>query len=544
MIKLSQDRTKSLLAIHGWSAVSLGLLLYAVILTGVASVFSEEIGDWSSPLSGEVQNAFPPGIDAMIRGLGDSVDPRYHEEVFFFPRAGDRLYAFFHKHELDEDGEPRERGVAAEFDPRSGEIIERREGTDEEIEEGDEANALAHFMVDLHVRLHLPNPWGLLLTGVLGLAMLVAAVTGFVIHRHLIRELFTLRRRGDKLLTARDTHVIAGTWNLPFAFILAFTGSYFSFGTAFGIPVMAVVAFGGDQDKMIETVIGNPPAVDETPAVISDLDAMIADVRQRGGGAELSFVQIEHWGRADARVTMFMNYRDGELFGPNYVYDGATGQFKYSKPGLGLQPSAGGALFELMAPLHFGNFAGVFSKAVWFALGFAGAYVTITGLLLWTTRRQEQPGWSKLARATHWMGYGLPLALTVAAWAYFPARQLGASVNSVMMTSFLVTAVIAAVIAVRMARTESIKRVLLGATGVSLIALPLIRLLCGGSGWADAFGSGLHTVIAMDIALAAGGVLCLRNLRGQAAVAASAIDEGDDEDDDAIDAPTRSAGQA
>ena len=36
MIRLSQERTKTLLAIHGWSAVFLGLLLYAVIVTGVA----------------------------------------------------------------------------------------------------------------------------------------------------------------------------------------------------------------------------------------------------------------------------------------------------------------------------------------------------------------------------------------------------------------------------------------------------------------------------------------------------------------------------
>lgn len=533
MIKLSQDRNKQLLAIHGWSAVFLGLLLYAVILTGVASVFSEEIGDWSSPLSSEVKNPFPPGVDGMIRGLGDSVDPQYHEEMFFFPRAGDRLYAFFHKHELDEDGKPRERGVAAEFDPRTGEVIERREGTDEEIEAGDEANALAHFMVDLHVRLHLPNPWGLLLTGVLGLAMLVAAVTGFVVHRHLIRELFTLRRRGDKLLTARDTHVIAGTWNLPFAFILAFTGSYFSFGSAFGIPVMAMVAFGGDQDKMIETVIGNPPAVNEAPAVTANLDAMIADVRERSAGAELSFVQVSHWNRADALVTMFMDYRDGELFGPNYVYDGATGAFKYSKPGLGLQPSAGGALFELMAPLHFGNFAGVFSKAVWFALGFAGAYVTITGLLLWTTRRQEQPGWSKLARATHWMGYGLPLALTVAALAYFPARQLGAAVNSVMMSGFLATAAVAAILAARATQLETTKRLLLGATGIGLIVLPAVRLIFGGIGWGDAFGNGLHTVLAMDLALIAGGILCLRSVRRQATIAmvSTVDDDGEDADD-------------
>jgi uncharacterized iron-regulated membrane protein len=512
VIQLSQARTKTLLAIHGWSAVFLGLLLYAVILTGVASVFATEIGDWSSPLSGEVEDAFPPGTDGMIRGLAETVDPEFHEELFFFPRAGERLYAFFHKHETDENGKPRERGVAAEFDPRSGAIIKRVEGTDDEVEAADDANALAHFMVDLHVRLHLPNPWGLLLTGILGLAMLVAAITGFVVHRHLIRELFTLRRRGDKLLTVRDTHVIAGTWNLPFAFILAFTGSYFSFGSAFAIPAMAMVAFGGNQDKMIETVVGNPPAVDETPAPMANLDTMIADARERSG-AEIGFVSVQHWGRADALVTMFMHYRDGELSGPNYVYGGADGAFRYAKPSLGLTPSTGGALFSLMAPLHFGNFAGVFSKAVWFALGFAGAYVSITGLLLWTTRRQAQRGWRHLAAATHATGYGLPLGLVLAGWAYFPARALGADVNAAMMSVFLLTLATACVLSWRVAELASARRALLGATGLALIALPVLRMVCGGPGWPGAFEAGLHTVVAFDIALVLGGAFCLWTLR-------------------------------
>ncbi len=512
MIRLSQERTKALLAIHGWSAVFLGLLLYAVILTGVASVFSKEIADWSSPLPGAVTDPFPAGTDRLMKSLADSVDPQYHEEMFVFPRAGDRLYTFFHKHENDENGHPRDRGVAFEIDPRNGEIIKRVEGTGDDLEAQDHANALSHFMVDLHVRLHLPHPWGLLLTGVLGLAMLVAAITGFVIHRHLIRELFTLRRRGDKLLTVRDTHVIAGTWNLPFAFILAFTGSYFSFGSAFGIPAMAMVAFGGDQEQMIETVIGNPPAVDETPAPMGDLDAMIADVRERSG-AEPGFITVQHWGRADALVTMFMHYRDGKMMEPTYVYGGADGAFRYAKPNLGLEPSTGGALFALMSPLHFGNFAGIFSKAAWFALGFAGAYVTITGLLLWTTRRQEQRGWRHLAAATHATGYGLPLGLVAAAYAYFPVRASGGDVHSAMMATFLITLVLACIVAWRVRALADARRLLLGATGLALIALPGLRMICGGIGWPGAWTHGLHVVIAFDLSLAIGGLLCLWSLR-------------------------------
>ena len=59
-------RTKRLTAIHGWSAVLLGLLLYAVVLTGTAAVFAHEIGAWSA---GHVttQSAFEKPIDATVR---------------------------------------------------------------------------------------------------------------------------------------------------------------------------------------------------------------------------------------------------------------------------------------------------------------------------------------------------------------------------------------------------------------------------------------------------------------------------------------------
>ena len=61
MIRLSQDRSKSMLAIHGWSGVLFGLLLYAVIVTGMISVFADEIGEWSNPRPHHQVKAFPTG---------------------------------------------------------------------------------------------------------------------------------------------------------------------------------------------------------------------------------------------------------------------------------------------------------------------------------------------------------------------------------------------------------------------------------------------------------------------------------------------------
>lgn len=253
----------------------------------------------------------------------------------------------------------------------------------------------------------------------------------------------------------------------------------------------------------------------------------IADARQRAGG-EVGFVSIGHYGRADALVTASMMAPDGKLAGPTYTYAGASGEFIQQKPALGLKPSLGNDLFMLMGPLHFGNFADLWSKAVWFALGFAGAYVTLTGMLLWTTRRAEQPGWSKLARAAHWMGYGLPLALAVVPLARFIAPMLDVDVRATQNWTFIAAAVLASAIAWRVRDLDVLRRVLLAGTGIALIFAPPLRWLSGGPGWITAFDAGLAAVIALDIALMLAGVLCLMAARRAKTVTVSAPTHDDD----------------
>src|SRR3546814_13549336 len=104
MIRLPQRETKSLLAIHGWSAVFLGLLLYVVIVTGVASVFADEIGDWASPLPTATTQRFSARPDQPLQLLAASVDPELRETLFAFPRAGGRTLEQLQRDDKDEHG--------------------------------------------------------------------------------------------------------------------------------------------------------------------------------------------------------------------------------------------------------------------------------------------------------------------------------------------------------------------------------------------------------------------------------------------------------
>ena len=517
MISLSQRDTKTLTALHGWSGVLLGVLLYAVVVTGMLAVFAAEITTWSSGTV-ETRSALERPMDANIRARAAETPADLQEELFIFNTARNQLGLFFHKHVTHPDGTVGEEGILWEV-ADDGTVLDKRVGTDEAVFEPDTGSALGRFLVDLHVRLHLPNPWGLILTGILGLAMLLAAVTGLLIHRHLFKDMFTLRRNRGALLTARDRHNVAGTWSLPFAFLLAFTGCFFSFATSFGLPALAIVAFGGDQEAMFEKLVGAPPAADSRAAPVADLDAVIADSSRRAGQAP-DYLFIGQYGRADANLEVTHPAPEGGLQATTFVYNGATGAFSKAKPVIGTEPSLGGTLYSLMVPLHFGHFAGTLSKTVWFALGFATCFVTATGMGLWLRRRERQddPAVRTLDRGLNLVVHGLPLAIAASGVGYFMTLSQQ-STTFWVPASFLLASGGAILLAFVTGDAARLGRLLQQITGVTLLLLPVLRLATGGPGWDAAILAGQWLIPAIDLAMAMGGLAMLWRVRQARAVA-------------------------
>lgn len=502
MIHLPKEDTKLMVAVHGWSGILLGLLLYAVVITGMVAVFAEEIGIWSAGHV-ETRSAFARPFDSAVRALAARTPEKDHEGVDMFEIGDHRLGIFFHHHEISPRGEPVSRGVYYQLGS-DGRVADTVRGTGEEVFGPRNDDALSSFLVDTHVRLHVPNPWGLLLTGILGLAMLVAAVSGLLIHRHLFKDIFTLRRKANPVLVDRDRHSVAGTWSLPFAFLLAFTGSFFSFFGTIGVPIVAMAAFGGDQQALSEAVFGNPGKEDARTRAIGDLDRMAADATRRAGGVP-TFVSIEHFGRADAKITTFHDPAPGALEPLTLLYSGPDAAYQRTKPSIGAVPSTGGTLAAIMAPIHFGHFAGLLSKAVWFGLGFAMCYVTFTGLRLWLVRRREGSrslGW--LERAVTVVGLGLPFALVASAVGFLFAMPLGSAVHWTP-TAFLIASGLAIAGGIAARSNDELDRGLQLATGLLLAALPVFRLIAGGPGWAASIAAGQPIIMALDCAMMLGG---------------------------------------
>ncbi|MEM7508378.1 MAG: PepSY-associated TM helix domain-containing protein [Pseudomonadota bacterium] len=496
MIALDQIRTKRLIAIHGWSGTILGLLLYAVVLTGTIAVFADEIAVWSEGGSGSAEGLVEL-VDRPMRDLARQVDPAYLEEISIFKNTSGAIQMSFHEHRVNPaTGDLDDHGVVYQVDPHTGEVLTEARGFQSDLRANERESALERFLVDLHVQLYVPAPWGLLLTGILGLAMMVASVSGFLIHRHLIRDAFLPPRGQARLVSARDRHVLASTWSLPFGFVLAFTGAFFSFAISLGLPIVAMVAFGGDERAMIERIVGFEAPADTSPASLASLDYILADSAARSGSAPAA-ASIEGYGTASAKVTVFHRPAGGALTGITNVYDGTDRRFIGIKPTLGTEPSVGSTVIGLMAPLHFGDFAGLLSKLAWLGLGGAMSYVVVTGMHMWVRRRGEQRIWQRLGRAITITAWGLPLAMLGSAFAFFLTLPAG---DPVWWTpAGFVIAAFAAIAAGLGAEDPSDRY--RRALALACLALPLLRQFSGGTAWGDALVDGQMAIIAVDMSL-------------------------------------------
>lgn len=509
MFVLSKQRTKALVALHGWSAIGLGLLLYVVVLTGTVAVFSEEIAYWSVGAPQNSSASFALDIDKQLADLSTKVDQKYWDEISISETAKGYAAFFFHTHAKNPAGKMDELGIEFIIDPATAKLVSSREGFLSDLSAKERDSALSRFLVSVHTELHLPRPWGLLLTGMLGLSMLVAAISGLLMHRHLLADAFVVRRSNSKILKVRDLHTVAGTWSLPFAFVLAFTGSFFSFAGAFGIPAMAVVAFEGDQEALIHTLVGIPETQSLESVPTSSINGIIQNAKNRSGYLPKT-LSVLHYHRGDAKIILQLPAAEGKLEPITYEYAGVTGEFLKQKPALGTQDSLGSTAFAIISPLHFGSFSGLLSKFVWVALGIASCYTIASGLALWLRRREETSRWSTFERLKHIAILGLPIAMLASGIGYF--LTIGEGDPSYWVPRCFLAA-IAGVFLVGFAirNLQQLKLVLLCLCGLLCILQPVMRAFAGGLGWGNAMASSQFMVIMIDIILVCFGLLACRS---------------------------------
>lgn len=379
--------------LHTWCGLVCGWLLCAIFLAGTLSVFRAPITRWM-----EARPVVPTTTTMQDTALQRAV------EHLRTQAAGARLWRI----ELPQEpgdalllawppaGGARGSLQRVALHPATGDLLPQPWGR---ATEGGR-----HFM-SLHYTLHggIPGFW---LVGALSMGMLVALVSGVVVHRRIFVDFFTFRP-GKGQRSWLDAHNAAGVLALPFLCMIAYTGLAIFYSSYLPWPLQAVYgrddgAYGRFQQALAHDAA--LPRLQRTgqPATPHALAPLIAQAQQLTGRAAQMIV-VEQPGDAAMRTTVHGRApHDAPTLrnpGTSVTFDGATGVvLKVRRP----EPDAAltsADVHHTLEALHMATFGGWTVKWLYFFSGLLGTALMATGTVLFAVKRRAKSG-HEFGRAT------------------------------------------------------------------------------------------------------------------------------------------------
>ena len=385
---MERDSIKRFYLIHSWVGALTAVLMFVIAFTGAVSVFGRpDIKIWAHEQLHAQVDLSPSAIEKTLLETASTVPGEYLDDIqIILPgvRRSPYLALVFQNEKINDDESRYTDAIRYDFDPQTLDPIQRRQGEQRELFDTDRKD-LADFLITFHADLHLGDPVGLMITGLLGLTLFASVVTGVITHRKILREAFTFRPFRSLRLLFTDSHKVLGVWGLPFHGVIAFTGAFLGLAVVILLPAAAFVSFEGDLDKMVETYL----PLDAPSKAGEFAELRVADVIAKARSSDQGpITTIQLLGGEDQNTVALVYTLAGEgIIGETQRYRMTDAALldrytQFSRVG-----GAAGVMLDTMFPLHFGNFGGVLVKYLWFFLGLGTAFLALSGSMIWIERR-------------------------------------------------------------------------------------------------------------------------------------------------------------
>lgn len=413
MSALTISLRQAMTPVHTWTGLALGWLLYFMFITGTLGYFDTEIDQWMQPELPRQQAAPQEALglaESWLRAEAAGA------ERWFIDLPGSRehpnLGVFWIYAEAPPGREPRGDAV---LDLETGAPFVARE------------TAGGQRLYRMHYNLHyLPRTAAHYLVGVASMFMLLAIVTGVIIHKKIFRDFFTFRpakcQRGWL-----DAHNMLSVLALPFHLMITYSGLlFFAFLylpgillATYGSGPEARDQFGREMQARME-----PPKPAGEAARLAPLGPMLAHAGAVWDLDQIYFIRVDLPGDAHARVSFFRQPDSIMTRGSTpLVFDGVSGA-PLAQPAAALKPPT--RFFYAMLGLHEGRFADSVLRWLYFLSGIMGSAMIAAGLVLWSVKRkallqtQRQPArfGHRLVEALNISTLvGLPVGIAAFFWA-------------------------------------------------------------------------------------------------------------------------------
>jgi uncharacterized iron-regulated membrane protein len=390
---------KLLFRLHGWLGLNLGLLLFVICLSGSFATLSNEI-DWLLNPDQHIER--PAGAPAGVAGydwtaMHDSLRKAFPDGRnlgIYAPEArGSAALSYVET--------PRGQRLKVYLNPYTGAVQGRTSFFN-----------VQRFFRSFHRRFF-DGDRGITLIAFMGFPMLLLALSGFIYYRGWLKQMVTLRRDKGARIFWSDLHKGAGIWGLLFTLLIALTGIFYFVELGY-IAADNYEALQAEPLPQVETASldgygPQPPLLPE--------NAYAETAREALPGLQVRSMRLPR--RPGGAV-----YVDGQRGNP-LTRDRANKVHVHPFTGevLGVQKSSELStvplIGDLVDPLHFGYFGGLWTKILWCLLGLMLTFSILAGTYLWVVRLGDARRASKDAprslRPFSWLrGAVVSVAITLA----------------------------------------------------------------------------------------------------------------------------------
>lgn len=483
--------------LHTWAGLLLGWVLYFIFVTGTVGYLDSEIDRWMRPALPPAAAPAPQAAAAAQRWLHTHA-PQAKSWSIRLPshtRAASGMQVLW-------QGASGSGGGQAVLNSHTGEPIDTR------------ATGGGQTLYKMHYQLHyLPALLGYWVVGIATMAMLVAIVSGIIIHKKIFKQFFTFRPgRGQR--SWLDAHNLFGVIALPFHLMMTYSGLILL--AAAYMPLVLTAAYGSGpqgRDAFMQAMYPDSHQVHPAgvPAPMAPLAPMVKIAEARWGTGEVRELEIDYPGDANARVTVIQRlHAPQRRHSARLVFDGATGEL-LSRHG-GPSDSAARNVWYRLGGLHEGLFAGPTVRCLYLLSGLLGTVMVATGLVHWTAKRardKRPPAARRGLALVERLNVGTLVGLPVGIAAYFWANRLipvdlAGRADWEVHTMFIVWALMlghAAIRPVARAWPEQF-----GIATAAFALLPLVNALTTARGLANSLPAGQWVYAGFDLTILAVGV--------------------------------------
>jgi len=468
---------------HAWVGVLASLALYLLFVTGIVALVWEPIAAWEEPAhhveaaAGDVDQWYAALLDAVPEGAerADLILPD--------PRVGRHAPTAW---------------VVDADDVRSQWIWDADAWRESRAHAG-------HFLFSVHFLHHEAVPWLYDVAGLLSVAMLVALLTGLLIHlRDLLPQIDQFRPHLPLRVGWADAHKVTAVLGFPFQLMIAYTAAMIILGNyviiAIGLPL-----YGGDVDRARVVAFGERPPPFEAPvepARSAPASEILARAHEALPGLTPESVRVQHPGRTDARARVIGKLDQQLGYAVVHVAAPNAEVIHTMDP---RQATAAGVAEQWITALHFAQIGGWGLELCYALLAAATGATLLTGNELWLARRAKRRGGlgtgdRTLSRLNVGVGAGTIVAVgaTLLASRLLPWDLEGryGAIELAFVASLGASCVVAALV-------RDPRRAWIGLLGLAGLIFAVLPLSTGLRSDAGALGAGpIGAVVAVDLGCA------------------------------------------